>query len=312
MKDALELLDHVRLNYSTGNQFVINIALAFIMFGVALGIRIEDFRRIALRPKAFVVGEISQFVLLPAVTFVLVLALRKFITPTVAFGMILVASCPGGNISNFITSLAKGNSALSVSLTAFSTVGAIVITPLNFAFWGGLYSSASHFLRPIEIPVIQVFQTVFILLGIPLLVGLFVAWKFPKFTTRISGPIRIGSIVFFALLVVLALANNFSIFLHYIGYIFIIVLIHNAVSLSAGYFAGSVSQLQPIDRRTVAIETGIQNSGLALALLFNPAIFPPELETGGMVFVAAWWGIWHIVSGMAVAWFWGRRKPKVH
>jgi BASS family bile acid:Na+ symporter len=234
--------------------------------------------------------------------------------------MILVASCPGGNISNFISSLAKGNVALSVSLTAIATLGAIVLTPLNFALWGKLYIwaynvKAEHLLQPLVIDPTEMFKTVFILLGVPLIVGMWFNHKFPKTTAKIVKPIKNLSILLFVVIVVLAFSNNYSHFLSHITYIFLIVLVHNAVAFTTGYSIASIFKLEKIDRRSVTIETGIQNSGLGLVLLFNPKIFPStividgierSLEIGGMAYIAAWWGIWHILAGLTIAGLWSR------
>lgn len=314
MTNSLEVLDHVRLNFSNSGLFFLNIALAFIMFGVALDIKIEHFQDILKRPKSAIVGFISQTFLLPAFTFLLVLLLNP--TPTVALGMILVAACPGGNISNFISSMARGNVALSVSLTAASTMAAIFFTPFNFALWGNFYidfynaHSAAGLVRPLEIDKYQMFQTVFILLGIPVIIGLFVSKRFPKLTEKIKKPINRGSLLFFVLMVIAMLSANFSQFTAYVHLVFVIVLLHNGLALATGYFFSYFMKCPPQDQRTISIETGIQNSGLALALMFNPKIFPPEMELGGMAVIAAWWGIWHIISGLSLAFFWSR-KPVI-
>ena len=315
MFESLLELDQIRLNFSPQGLLVINLTLAFIMFGVALDIKVESFKNIFVSNKrAPVAGFLSQFLLLPMVTFLLVVVLNRFITPSVAMGMILVASCPGGNISNFISSLAKGNAALSVTLTAIATLVAIILTPLNFSIWGGLYTDyISHvdsatLLQPLEINPMAMFETVFILLGIPLILGMLFNRYFPRVTGKIIGPIRTASIFIFFGIVILALRNNFEHFLAHIHLIFLIVLVHNAIGLTTGYLFGTAMRLRVIDRRAVTIETGIQNSGLALVLLFNPKIFPPDLAIGGMAFIAAWWGIWHILSGLGIAAVW-RRIP---
>jgi bile acid:Na+ symporter, BASS family len=311
MNSSLEILDHVRLNFSPSSLIFLNIALSFVMFGVALDIKPENFEEIIRKPKSALVGMISQTFLLPAFTFLLVLLLNP--TPTIALGMILVAACPGGNISNFISSMARGNVALAISLTAISTSLAIFFTPFNFALWGGFYidfynaHTASGLLRPLEIDKYQMFQTVFILLGIPVFAGLLVAKKFPKLTQKIKKPINQGSLLFFVLMVIGMLSANFSQFLSYVHLVFIFVLLQNGIAMSTGYFFGKLNNLTQTDQRTLAIETGIHNSGLALALIFNPKIFPPEMELGGMAIIAAWWGIWHIISGLAVAYFWSRK-----
>ena len=314
MYEALLRLDEIRLNFSPESLFVLNLTLAFIMFGVALEIKVRHFQRIIADPKAAVVGFISQFFLLPAITFLLIALLRNQITPTVALGMLLVASCPGGNISNFISSLAKGNSALSVSLTAIASISAIFMTPFNFAFWGGLYTNyisrvdADTLLRPLEINPVQMFQTVFILLGIPLIFGMWFNHKFQKATDKLVRPLKALSIIFFIAIVVLAFRNNFNYFITHITFIFIIVLLHNALALTSGYLFASLFKVKRRDRRALTIETGIQNSGLGLVLIFNPKIFPESLDIGGMAYIAAWWGIWHIIAGLSIAGFWSKIK----
>lgn len=311
MKEALEVLDHVRLNFSPTGLLALNITIAFIMFGVALDIKIAHFKDVVMKPKSAIIGVISQFILLPAVTFLFIILLNP--TPTVALGMILIASCPGGNISNFMTAMAKGNVALSVSLTAVATLAATFMTPLNFAIWGKLFinhynTGAGTLLVPIEIDLWQMVQTVIILLGIPVVLGLMAAHYLPKLTLKIKKPIRQLSIIIFIGFVIVLLSANFNHFMKFIHLVFIIVLIHNGLALATGFTMGSVFRLPRIDRRTITIETGIQNSGLALVLMFNPKIFPPELELGGMTIIAAWWGVWHIISGLLLSTLWAKKS----
>ncbi len=320
MREALEVLDNLHLNFSQEGLFTLNLILAFIMFGVALEIKLEHFRKILQNPKATVIGFISQFFFLPAVTFIVILLLSNLVTPTIALGMILVSSCPGGNISNFISSLAKGNIALSVSLTAVATISAIILTPLNFAIWGKLYIMAynvkqTHLLQPITIDPLEMFKTVFILLGIPLILGMFVNHKFPKITARVVKPLKNLSILLFVAIITVMFTKNYDNFIKHIYYVFLIVLFHNAIALTTGFSSASLFKLSSLDRRSITIETGIQNSGLALVLLFNPNIFPETitlngierpLEIGGMAYIAAWWGIWHIIAGLSLAGIWSR------
>lgn len=312
MKEALEVLDHVRLNFSPAGLFALNVTIAFIMFGVALDIKLQHFKDLVMNPKSVLVGVLSQFLLLPAVTFLFIVLLNP--TPTVALGMILISACPGGNISNFMTAMAKGNVALSVSLTAIATLAATFMTPLNFALWGKLFvnhynsAGAGNYLVPIEIDFFQMVQTVVILLGIPVAIGLLFAQYLPRITEKLKKPIRQLSIIIFIAFVIILLSANFDHFMRFIHLVFIIVLIHNGLALSSGFVAATIFKLPQIDRRTVIIETGIQNSGLALVLMFNPKIFPPELELGGMTIIAAWWGVWHIISGFGISNLWTRKK----
>ena len=306
MYEQLLNLDPVKINFSKAGIDMINIVLAFVMYGVALGIKPSLFKEVFKKPKSVILGAICQMVLLPAFTYLLVLILNDHITPMVAMGMILVAACPGGNISNFMSSLSKANVELSVTFTALSTSLAPLTTPGNFALWGGLYvrylnKQAAGALQPLEIPISEVIITVFILLGITLILGLLTNKYLPKVSEKLKKPMQVFSILFFILMVVLAFGNNLQLFLQYIWYIFFIVLIHNALALAIGYGTGTVFRIPREDRRTITIETGIHNSGLGLVLLFNPKIFPPDLMNGGMLFITAWWANWHLISGLAVS-----------
>ncbi|HLW10954.1 MAG TPA: bile acid:sodium symporter family protein [Fermentimonas sp.] len=302
----LNELDFVKLNFNQESVNLMNLAIAFIMFGVALSIRPEHFRTVFLNPKPVVIGSVAQYIMLPALTYLLILIIRPSIP--VALGMILISACPGGNVSNLISSISKANITLSVSLTTITTIMSLIMTPFNFAFWGGLYARHSPLLVPISIDPVEMFRTVFLILGIPVILGMYVGIKFPKFAKRMDRPIQAASVIFFIGFIVAALAGNFSIFLKYIHLIFILVLLHNGLAFVSGYLLPKLYKVNETDCRTISIETGIQNSGLGLALIFNPRIFPPELNLGGMAMVAAWWGIWHIIAGLAISIYW-RKHP---
>ena len=310
--EQLSSLDNVSINYSAGGA--INIILALVMYGVALGIQPSQFKKVFAQPKSIILGLCGQWILLPALTYLIIVIFNKYIPPMVAMGMILVASCPGGNISNFMTSFSKGNIELSVSMTAVSTCMAPIITPGNYAIWGSLYKTflCNHEIVDantwLTIPFWNVFETVFILLGIPLVLGLLTTRFLPKVAKVLSTPLRYVSIVIFVAMVLVMFWSNRQQFVDYIKYIFIIVLVHNALALATGNTVARLGHLPVRDRRALTIEVGIQNSGLGLLLLFNPNIFPQE-GIGGMLFVTAWWGVWHIVSGLTVATIF--RKSKI-
>ena len=293
----------------------INIVLAFVMFGVALGIKPRTFVDIAKRPQSIMLGILCQILLLPALTFLLTITFKNWLSPMIALGMILVSSCPGGNISNFITSLSRGNTELSVSLTAFNTAVSIITTPFNFSFWGKMYLNFAEkrmLLPELEIPFWEIFKTIVILLGIPLILGMLCSQYLPKLTQKLKKPMQYLSVAFFILMVVLTFGNNIDAFMKCIKYIFLIVLVHNLLALGIGFGTGTIFKVPYKDRRTLTIETGIQNSGLGLVLLFNPAIFDPAIwsNNGGMVVITAWWGVWHIVSGLTLAYTWRIRGRK--
>ena len=302
--EIVSLIDSIDVTLNAGGMNTINIVLAFVMYGVALGIKPGMFVEVFRKPKSVLVGACSQIILLPLFTFLLALALGSSISWTMAMGMILVASCPGGNISNFISSLSKANIELSVSLTAISTALAILTTPFNFWFYGNLYMNLSGIageVPQLAIPLWDVFKTIFILLGIPLTLGILTAHYLPKIAEKLKKPMQIFSILFFIAMIVLSFMGNIDAFLKCIKYIFLIVLVHNLLALLLGYGTSSAFRLNARDRRTITIETGIQNSGLGLVLLLGTSIFADFPPHGGTLVITAWWGIWHIISGLITA-----------
>lgn len=295
-------IDDVILNFSPTSLQILNGVLAVVMFSIAIDLKPSDFTKLARAPKPLLTGLASQFLLLPALTFCLVLLTTPH--PSIALGLILVAACPGGNISNFITHTARGNAALSVSMTAFATVGAIVLTPLNIAFWGSLYGPTRDILRQTSVDPVSVAITVGLMLVLPLCLGVLLNHKRPDITARLRGKLRYVSMGIFIAFVAIALAANWALFLQFAGGVAMLVFLHNALALAGGYALASVMGLSEFDRRAVAIETGIQNSGLGLILIFG---FFNGL--GGMAVVAAFWGIWHIITGIALAGVMARREP---
>ena len=314
-EEIIQHLDAIDVTMGGGSN-LLNVVLALVMFGVALGIKPATFIDIIRNPKSIITGIVCQLVLLPALTLVLIMCLGNFISPMIALGMILVASCPGGNISNFITSLSRGNTELSVSLTAFNTAACVFTTPMNFSFWGGLYLKFAEkrmVLPELDIPFWEIFKSIVILLGIPLVLGILCAQYLPKITAKIKKPFQYFSIAVFIVMVIAIFAGNFDAFMKCIKYIFLVVLIHNLLALGIGFGTSTVLKLPYKDRRTVTIETGIQNSGLGLILLLNPAIFPDSgawANNGGMLVITAWWGVWHIISGLTLAYAWRVRGRK--
>ncbi len=294
-------IDAVVLNFSPGSLQLLNAILAVVMFSIAIDLKPSDFRRLAHAPKPVLTGLASQFLLLPALTFLLVLALRP--QPSIALGLMLVAACPGGNISNFITHRAGGNAALSVSMTAFATIATIVLTPMNVAFWGSLYAPTRDILREVAIDPVAVAILVGLMLVLPLVLGVVLNVKRPDITARLRTPLKWVSMGIFIAFVALALAANWALFLQYAGVVAVLVFVHNGLALACGNLLARAVGLSEFDRRAITIETGIQNSGLGLILIFG---FFNGL--GGMAVVAAFWGIWHILTGMGLA-LWMARRP---
>ncbi len=291
------LLDNIHINYNGDALWAMNVVLAFVMFGIALEISVGDFKQLWSKPKPVLVGVLSQFLVLPALTFFLVWLIDPY--PSIALGMFMVAACPGGNISNFISHLAGGNTALSVCLTAIATLLAVVMTPLNLQLWGSFYGPTAAILQEVAISPWQMVKLVALLLGVPLFIGMLVNYWKPILALKMAKILKVVSLLFFITLVFLALFNNRTVFLDYIFYVFWIVLVHNLLAFFTGFSLAKIFGLNTANTKSITIETGIQNSGLGLLLIFT---FFDGL--GGMALLAAFWGIWHIISGLLLATFW--------
>lgn len=285
--------------FSPSSLVLLNLILALMMFGVSLSLRLEDFKRVILSPIAPIAGLFAQFLLLPLMTCLLTWALN--IDPELALGMILVASCPGGSFSNIMTWLARGNVAVSVSMTAVSSLAATVLTPLNFAFYGWLNPHTREYLTQITIEPSSILILVLLVLAVPLVLGMVTGRKLPDLVVRIQKPLRIISLLVLMSFVAIAFSSNVALFIERFHSFFWLVVAHNLLALSLGYGIGRMLKLPIADRRAVTLEVGIQNSGLGLVILFT--FFP---EAGGMMLITAFWGVWHLVSGLTLSQIWAR------
>lgn len=300
----MEDLDAVQINFDSSGLWVLNIALAVVMFGVALNITINDFKQLFKEPKLVLLGVLCQFILLPLASFLLVVLIKP--QPSIALGMLMVAACPGGNISNFMTHLAKGNTALSVSLTAFATFLAMFMTPFNFQFYSGLYEPTAEILKTVQLDGFALVKLVLLILGIPLVLGMLLRFKCPLLAIKLSKFLKPLSILVFVAIVVIAFSKNIDVFNTYIHHVLALGIAHNILALLLGFGIAKLFKLSFKNQKTLAIETGIQNSGLGLLLIFS---FFNGL--GGMAILAAFWGIWHIISGLLLAFFWSRKKEQI-
>jgi len=295
-------IDQVHLSFNPQTLTILNAVLGLVMFGVALELRVEDFKTALRTPKALALGLLGHHVLFPAMTYVLIWILRP--EPSIALGMILVSSCPAGHISNFLVQMSRGNTALSVSVSALSTVVALVMTPLNFAFWGNLHPITAGLMKQVAMSPWEMLEVIVMLLGVPLVLGMWVARQYAGFAHKLQKPMKILSLLILVGFIGGALAANFQHFLNYIQLVVGVVFVHNLMALTTGYGLSTLIGLPERDRRAITFEMGIQNSGLGLILIFN---FFDGL--GGMAIVTAWWGIWHIVAGLTLATYWKNRPP---
>jgi BASS family bile acid:Na+ symporter len=292
-------IDTIKIHFSPQGLLALNIVLAIIMFGIALELRREDFVALIQNRKSATVGLAAHFILLPLLTFILTLILHP--VPSVALGMILVGCCPGGNMSNMFTHFAKGNTALAVGLTSVSHLLAVVIMPINFAFYGGLHPGTSALLRTIHLSFSDVFETIFLIVVIPLVTGMLISRYQPVIAANLNRWMKGFSLVAFALFIVVAFAGNARAFVQSAPVIMPLVAVHNAVALGTGFLFAKVLRLPFNDIKTITFETGVQNSGLGLVLIFT--FFN---GMGGMALVAATWGVWHLVTGGLLSWWWSK------
>jgi BASS family bile acid:Na+ symporter len=294
-------IDAIKINFDSSGLWVLNIAIAIIMFGVALAITVDDFKRLFQNPKIVFVGVLSQFILLPATTFLAIILIKPH--PSFALGMMMIAACPGGNVSNFFSKMAGGNAALSVSLTAFATLICIFMTPFNLQFWGSMYEPTNVILQTVELNWIDLLKLVSLILGIPLILGMLIKHYHSEMAGKIEKVLKPLSKLVFIALIFIAFSQNLDVFINHIHHVILLVIFHNIFAFVLGFYTAKSFGLNKRDCKTISMETGIQNGGLGLLLIFG---FFDGL--GGMALLAAFWGIWDVFSGMALATFWGRKK----
>lgn len=292
-----DTLDNFQLDMGTASEVGMAVVLAIMMFAVALGLRPSSFSFFKTQPRLYFAGILTQIIGLPLFTLLMCFAIKPH--PSIALGMILIACCPGGNTSNLISLFARANTALSVSLTATSSVFAAFITPISILFWSGLYPPTQALLTEINIDVIDfLFQTL-IILALPLLLGMGFRQFAPRWAERIQTPLAILSGLALLAIILIASVRLFPVFLVLGIGIYIIVLPHNLLAFALGNIAARAVKADTPSRRALTIEVGIQNSGLGIVILLT------QLEgIGGAGAVAGLWGVWHLIGGTGLALMW--------
>lgn len=284
-------------------QLALSLVLATMVFSVALDLRIADFTRVAHRPRAVICGLVPQFVLLPVGTWLATLVLD--LPPAVEAAMLLVAACPGGTLSNVVTHVGRGNTALSVSISAISSVMALFLTPFNFTWMMATNPSTAHWMRDLAMDPSEIWWSLLGLLALPMALGLSLSHHFPKLAAAIRKPLGAFSLAALLALIALGLYRERDVLGDHFLPQLVIVVLHNASGLLLGYLCALAFHLRERDRRAVMIEGGMQNSGLALGII------AVQFENDrGMVIIASLWGIWHIVSGLALALWWRRNDAR--
>jgi bile acid:Na+ symporter, BASS family len=299
----MESIDAIKIHFSPDNLLVLNICLALIMFSIALDIRREDFASLWKNPKPALVGMVAQLILLPIGTVALVFLFHP--PPSVALGMVAIAACPGGNNSNYSTHLSKGNTALAITTTSISVIVCIVTMPLYIWLGAKVIPNIANLQRDVSLDPFEMFKIVGLLILTPLVLGMIVREKLPDLTAKIHKPFKTLSMILFFGLIIGALLANIKNIAQYVGQVFLIVAVLNALALLGGYYFAKINGLSEADRRAITFETGIHNITLALIVIFN---FFDGL--GGMALVAAWYGIWDLMTGFALAIYWGKKGVK--
>jgi bile acid:Na+ symporter, BASS family len=295
-------LDYIKINFSENQIGLLNFCLAFIMFGVALDVEKSHFATLIQRPKSLLIGLSAQYILLPILTILLVFILNP--NPAIIAGMLLIASCPGGNVSSYATHLAKANVALSIVLTMISSLTCVITTPFIFSITSFIFHDLS--LQNFKISFFDMVSSMSKIVLIPLIAGLLVKKYFLKLADLVLPYIKKLSFIIFIGFIMAAVLGNLDNLFKHLHIVFFIVIIHNTLALLGGYFYSKLMKVSEKDARTISIEVGIQNSGLALVLVF--AFFNGN---GGMSLIAAWWSIWHLISALGLAKYWNWRDGKL-
>jgi BASS family bile acid:Na+ symporter len=259
--------------------------------------------RVLKKPKAPTIGLVAQFGILPAVAFLAGLYLTD--SPSIALGLLLVTCCPGGALSNYLTGVAKGDVATSISMTTISTLFSIVLTPLLFAFWASMNPYTHEVLQKISMDPLRVIMTLLTMLIIPVTAGMLIRAKRPITADRIRTTVRLIAGIVFAVIVAMIIGSNFKSLVLLAQTALFPVLFTFVIAVCLGWGIGWLAGLMAAERRAVAIEVAFQNVALAIGL--GVTFFP---SLGGIVAVSILWGIVHLTLGFGLAIAWNRIKIK--
>ena len=270
--------------------WIINPLLGLIMFGMGLTLNPNDFRIVFSRPKDVLTGCLAQFTVMPLLAWGLTKAFA--LPPDLALGVILVGCCPGGTASNVITFLAKGDLALSVGMTAVSTLLAPLMTPLLTWLMAGTF---------VDVDTLGMLQSILYVVIAPIAAGLVIQKLLPAFTQRVVAYLPAFSSLMIAIAVALIVSHTASRLLSGGLLIIFVVMLHNICGLAVGYGIGRMLGLEYSKRVAISIEVGMQNSGLASSLAsLHFAAFPMATIPGAI------FSVWHNISGALAAKFYNR------
>ena len=297
-------IDSFQLELGGGGEAGLAAAIAIMMFAVALSLRTEHFSFFKQQPSIYLAGVFGQIIGLPLLTLGLCFLIQPI--PSVALGMILVSCCPGGSVSNILALFGRANTALSVSLTATSSLFAAFLTPISILFWSSLYPPTNNLLTEINLDVVSFLSQTLIILALPLIIGMLIARFTPRIAEKLQKPLAILGAGLLMLVIIVATWQFAPVYLALgLGLIGLVV-IHNSCAFALGYLFARIVKADIPSRRAITLEVGIQNSGLGLVILLT------QLNgLGGAGAIAGAWGVWHIIGGSAlVALFRWRDKQK--
>jgi len=284
-------------------QLALSLVLVAMVFSVALELRLQDFQRVLETPRAIVAGLIPQFLLLPIASWLATLVLD--LPADIEAAMLLVAACPGGSLSNVVTHLGGGDTALSVSLSAVAGVAALVLTPFNFSWTIATNPATADWLRELAIAPSEIAFSLLVLLAAPMLAGIALAHRAPTLAAHLRKPLGRASLVALFAFIVVGLYRDRALLDASLLPLLAIVIVQNGAGLLLGNLCARTFRLPTRARRAIVIEAGMQNSGLALGII--------ALQFGGdlgMVVIASLRGIWHIVTGLSLAFLWRRHDVR--
>ncbi|GAA3508662.1 bile acid:sodium symporter family protein [Aquimarina addita] len=240
---------------------IIGAALATIMFGMGLSLTVDDFKRILKNPKAVLLGLSNQLLFLPIIGYLLVSTLE--LSPEISIGIMILASCPGGAVSNIVVNLAKGDLALSITLTAISSIISIFSIPFIVLF--ALLEFAGEG-EKISLDVLQMIGQLIVIVILPVFTAMFIRAKSPEFALRMGKTVRIASVFLLVLITVGLLIKERNNIIPYFLQAGIPAMLLNLTSLGLGYITAYLIQLKKPQAITIAVESGIQNSALAMTI----------------------------------------------
>ena len=296
-------VDNIKIAFDEGSLTTLKIVIGTILFGIALDTPISAFRNVMRRPGVIAIAVVAQFLLLPALTFVLTLLLD--VRASVALGMILVACCPPGNVSNIVTHRSGGDVALSVSITAVSNVLAVVLMPLNFALWGGLHPTGGDLIRSIDVSLGSMLAEIALVILVPFAAGIAIGRLWPRVASvaqRVLGPLALVALLG---IIAVAVADNWGILVDHLGVVLVATAIHDALAMLLGFWIGRVTRVGTPGTKALTFEVGMRNTSLGMLVAFGTFG-----GLGGMALVTSWWGIWDIIAGLALAEWWRRRTAR--